>query len=380
MATARLENVTKRYPDQLAVDRIDLTIEKGEFLVLVGPSGCGKSTTLRMIAGLERATEGRIWIGDRLVNHVSPRDRDVAMVFQNYALYPHMNVHRNLSYALRLRRVSRPEIEKRVRRVADSLDLTRLLARKPGQLSGGQRQRVALGRAIIREPKIFLMDEPLSNLDAKLRVQTRTEITRLQRNLGITTVYVTHDQTEAMTMGTRIVVMNEGRIQQIDPPQQLYRHPANTFVARFIGTPPMNMVTCRLEQAGETARLIGDCANAPCPATARAQLAAAGEDVMVGFRPEDIRVSGDGDVAGDALFGEVVAVEDLGHEALATVSAGGAQFVARLAPDVGERVRLGERAGFSVDSERLRFFSRETGAAIPTGGAGQSGNREMEQR
>ena len=231
MATARLENVTKRYPDHLAVDRISLDIEEGEFLVLVGPSGCGKSTTLRMIAGLEHANEGSIWIDDRRVNHVSPRDRDVAMVFQNYALYPHMNVYRNLSYSLRLRRVPKAKIETLVRQVADSLDLTRLLDRKPSQLSGGQRQRVALGRAIIREPKLFLVDEPLSNLDAKLRVQTRSEITRLQRKLGVTTVYVTHDQSEAMTMGTRIVVMNEGRIQQIDSPRELYRHPANAFVA-----------------------------------------------------------------------------------------------------------------------------------------------------
>ena len=362
MATARLENVTKRYPDHLAVDRINLTVEEGEFLVLVGPSGCGKSTTLRMIAGLEHVTEGRIWIGDRLVNHVSPRDRDVAMVFQNYALYPHMNVYRNLSYALRLRRVPKPEIERLVRQVADSLDLTRLLARKPGQLSGGQRQRVALGRAIIREPKLFLMDEPLSNLDAKLRVQTRSEITRLQRSLGVTTVYVTHDQSEAMTMGTRIVVMNDGRIQQVDPPRRLYRYPENVFVARFVGTPPMNIVTCRLEQAGEMVRLVGDYANAPCPDAARVPLAAAGETVMVGFRPEDIELSRD--EFDTAFRGVVDAVEDLGHETLATVSAGDAQFIARLAPTVAERVQPGDRIGFSVDSANLRFFSRETGAAI----------------
>ncbi|MCP4385440.1 MAG: ATP-binding cassette domain-containing protein, partial [Hyphomicrobiales bacterium] len=222
MSTARLENVSKRYADQLAVDGIDLDIADGEFVVFVGPSGCGKSTTLRMIAGLERATGGEIWIDDKRANHVSPRDRDVAMVFQNYALYPHMTVSRNLSYALRLRRHPREEIKQRVEEVARSLDLSNLLARKPSQLSGGQRQRVALGRAIIREPKLFLMDEPLSNLDAKLRVQTRAEITRLQRTLGVTTIYVTHDQTEAMTMGSKIVVMNDGQIQQTDTPHQLY--------------------------------------------------------------------------------------------------------------------------------------------------------------
>ena len=362
MATARLENITKRFPDHLAVDRINLDIEEGEFLVLVGPSGCGKSTTLRMIAGLEHATEGEIWIGDRRVNHVSPRDRDVAMVFQNYALYPHMNVHKNLSYSLRLRRVPKAEVETLVRQVADSLDLTRLLGRKPGQLSGGQRQRVALGRAIIREPKLFLMDEPLSNLDAKLRVQTRSEITRLQRELGVTTVYVTHDQSEAMTMGTRIVVMKDGRIQQIDSPRELYQYPANAFVAQFVGTPPMNMLTCRLEPAGEAFTLVGDGANVRCPDAAIKPLASAGETFLVGFRPEDIEISRD--KPNSDLGGTVVAVEELGHESLVAVSVGAEQFIARLSPAAAERVRLGDRIGFAVDPAKLRFFHGQTGTAI----------------
>ena len=362
MATARLENVTKRYPDHLAVDRINLDIEEGEFLVLVGPSGCGKSTTLRLIAGLEHASEGEIRIDDRRVNHVSPRDRDVAMVFQNYALYPHMNVYRNLSYSLRLRRVPKAKIETLVRQVADSLDVTPLLGRKPGQLSGGQRQRVALGRAIIREPKLFLMDEPLSNLDAKLRVQTRSEITRLQRRLGITTVYVTHDQSEAMTMGTRIVVMNDGRIQQIDSPRELYRHPANAFVAQFVGTPPMNMLTSRLESAGEAVKVTGDCVNIPCPDAAGKALASAGDTFLVGFRPEDAEITGDDPNAG--FGGAIVAVEELGHESLVTVSAGVAQFIARLPPAIAERVRLGDRIGFAVDPAKLRFFNYRTGTVI----------------
>ena len=366
MATARLVNVTKRYPDHLAVDRISLDIEEGEFLVLVGPSGCGKSTTLRMIAGLEHASEGDIWIDERRVNHVSPRDRDVAMVFQNYALYPHMNVYRNLSYSLRLRRVPKEKIDTLVRRVADSLDVTPLLDRKPAQLSGGQRQRVALGRAIIREPKLFLMDEPLSNLDAKLRVQTRSEITRLQRRLGVTTVYVTHDQSEAMTMGTRIVVMNEGRIQQIDSPRELYRFPANAFVARFVGTPPMNMLSCHLESAGGTLRVRGDCVNIPCPDNAGEALASAGANFLVGFRPEDAEIAGDDPNAG--FGGAVVAVEELGHESLVTVSAGAAQFIARFPPARAERVGLGDRIALSVDSAKLRFFNEHTGTAIALNG------------
>ncbi|MCY4541342.1 MAG: sn-glycerol-3-phosphate ABC transporter ATP-binding protein UgpC [Rhodobacteraceae bacterium] len=362
MATARLENVTKRYPGHLAVDRINLSIEDGEFLVLVGPSGCGKSTTLRMIAGLEHVTEGNIWVGDRRVNDVSPRDRDVAMVFQNYALYPHMNVFMNLSYSLRLRRVPRERIETLVNQVAATLDLSPLLNRKPVQLSGGQRQRVALGRAIIREPKLFLMDEPLSNLDAKLRVQTRTEITRLQRRLGVTTVYVTHDQSEAMTMGSRIAVMNDGKILQIAVPRDLYRNPANSFVAEFVGTPPMNLLSVRLDRSGSVDRLTGGGVRIPCPESAVEALEAVGQGFRVGFRPEDAVISGSNTGAG--FFGQVVAVEDLGHEALVTVSAGNAQFIARLPPARAEQIRHGQRIAFGVEPSKLRFFDGRKGAAV----------------
>ncbi len=365
MATARLEKVTKYYPDHLAVDHIDLDIAEGEFLVLVGPSGCGKSTTLRMIAGLETISEGDIWIGDRRVNHISPRHRDVAMVFQNYALYPHMNVYMNLSYSLRLRRVAKAEIDVLVHKVAGSLHLTGLLGRKPGQLSGGQRQRVALGRAIIREPKLFLMDEPLSNLDAKLRVQTRSEITRLQRQLGVTTVYVTHDQSEAMTMGSRIAVMNNGKILQTDVPRDLYSNPANVFVAQFVGTPPMNLLTCQMDKVAGSPRLLGECVNISCPEYAAERLAEAGERFLVGFRPEDIEIAGDD--PGVGFGGAVKAVEDLGHELLITVSEGSTQFIARLPPTVAERVRLGDKIGFTVNSSRLRFFDTRNEQAITVG-------------
>ena len=376
MATARLENVTKRFPDHLAVDRISLDIREGEFLVLVGPSGCGKSTTLRIIAGLEQATEGKIWIGDRIVNRVSPRDRDVAMVFQNYALYPNMNVYRNLSYSLRLRRVPKPEIETLVHRVADSLDLTGLLGRKPGQLSGGQRQRVALGRAIIRKPKLFLMDEPLSNLDAKLRVQTRSEITQLQRRLGVTTVYVTHDQSEAMTMGSRIAVMCDGKIQQIDKPREIYKNPANRFVAQFIGTPPMNLVDCRISRAGGPAVLVGDGIKIRCADSAADACASAGGAVTVGFRPENLTICEGGQ--NPEIAGTIVAIEDLGHESLVTISEGKSQAIARLGTAVAEKICLGDRAGFSADPESLRFFDSRTGTALPasSGGNQQPGRQE----
>jgi multiple sugar transport system ATP-binding protein len=251
MANVVFENVYKRYGNVTAVTDLNLEVNDKEFMVLVGPSGCGKSTALRMIAGLEEISDGTIAIGDRVVNNVAPKDRDIAMVFQNYALYPHMNVFENMAFALKLRRMNKEEVQRRVKLAADQLQIGHLLERKPRQLSGGQRQRVALGRAIVREPKVFLMDEPLSNLDAKMRVQTRAEISKLHQRLQTTMVYVTHDQVEAMTMGDRIAVMKDGLLQQVDTPRNIYNNPTNMFVAGFVGTPPMNFVHATVEQAGD---------------------------------------------------------------------------------------------------------------------------------
>src|SRR5689334_18140659 len=253
MATVKFDEATRLYPgnDKPSVDKLNIDIEDGEFLVLVGPSGCGKSTSLRMLAGLEEVNAGKIWIGDRDVTNLSPKDRDVAMVFQNYALYPHMTVADNMGFALKIAGVDKGEIRKRVEEAANILDLTQYLERKPKALSGGQRQRVAMGRAIVRSPQVFLMDEPLSNLDAKMRVQTRTDIAKLQQDLGVTTVYVTHDQVEAMTMGDRVAVMKDGVLQQVDTPLSLYDKPVNLFVAGFIGSPQMNLIEARADESGK---------------------------------------------------------------------------------------------------------------------------------
>lgn len=289
MAKVVLKNLTKTFKNVVAVNNVNLEIQDKEFLVLVGPSGCGKTTALRMIAGLEEVTEGEIYIGDRLVNDVSPKDRDIAMVFQNYALYPHMSVYDNMAFGLKLRKVPKDQIKQRVAEVAELLGLSDLLNRKPKQLSGGQRQRVALGRAIVREPKVFLMDEPLSNLDAKLRVQTRAELIKLHRRLGITTIYVTHDQVEAMTMGDRIAVMKDGVIQQVDTPLGLYNHPANMFVAGFIGTPSMNFLSAKIANGSEGYVIDGGCFRVKAPQE-KAELLKdyVGKEVVFGIRPEDI--------------------------------------------------------------------------------------------
>jgi len=339
MAPITFEHVTKRFDETTAVDDLDIEVADGEFLVLVGPSGCGKTTALRMLAGLEDVTSGRILIGGRVVNNVAPGSRDVAMVFQSYALYPHMTVYDNLAFSLRNHRVPRGQIDERVRRTAEVLELADLLKRKPRQLSGGQRQRVALGRAIIREPQGFLMDEPLSNLDAALRVQTRAEILRLQKRLGTTTIYVTHDQVEAMTMGDRIAVMNKGELQQLGTPEELYEHPANTFVAQFIGSPAMNMVPTAVLGVGGTGQLAG-------------------------FRPEHVRLGGNGHSGSGSLEASVEVVEYLGDEQLAHVRVGEHEIVVKL--QVEPRLRAGEREMLSVPLDKVMLFDEETTRALGT--------------
>ena len=292
MASVKLKNIYKRYEGGVtAVNDFNIDIEDKEFIILVGPSGCGKSTTLRMVAGLEDISEGELYIGDKLVNDISPKDRDIAMVFQNYALYPHMTVFENMAFGLKLRKTPRDEIKRRVHEAAKILDIEHLLDRKPKALSGGQRQRVALGRAIVREPKVFLMDEPLSNLDAKLRVQMRTEISKLHQKLQTTIVYVTHDQTEAMTMGTRIVVMKDGYIQQVDTPQALYERPYNMFVAGFIGSPQMNFITAKVERRGDEIHLLFGKDDIRLPEGKAKKLEGTdyiGREVIMGIRPENL--------------------------------------------------------------------------------------------
>ena len=338
MAPITFEHITKRFDQTTAVDDLNIEVADGEFLVLVGPSGCGKTTALRMLAGLEDITTGRILIGDRVVNNVAPGARDVAMVFQSYALYPHMTVFDNLAFSLRNQKVRKDEIDRRVRQAADVLELGDFLKRKPRQLSGGQRQRVALGRAIVREPKAFLMDEPLSNLDAALRVQTRAEILRLQQRLGTTTIYVTHDQVEAMTMGDRIAVMNKGELQQLGTPEELYEHPANTFVARFIGSPAMNMLPSSVIGIGGTGQLAG-------------------------FRPEHVQL-GNGRAGSGSLDAAVEVVEYLGDEQLAHVRLGDHEIVVKL--PVEPRLQAGENETFSVPLEKVLLFDEESRQAVGT--------------
>ena len=388
MATVVLDRVNKRYDNGFhAVHDLSLDIKDSEFLVLVGPSGCGKSTALRMIAGLESISSGTLSIGDRVVNDVHPKDRDIAFVFQNYALYPHMTVRQNIGFALKLRRTPKEEIDRRVDEAARLLELTTYLDRKPGQLSGGQRQRVAMGRAIVRRPQVFLMDEPLSNLDAKLRVQMRAEISRLQHDLGVTTVYVTHDQTEAMTMGDRVAVLSDGRLQQIDTPQRLYDSPDNLFVATFIGSPQMNLVLGRV--ADDASSVVVGAHRLDVPASRLLESPAlrthAGRDVIVGIRPEileDAAVEGGGAAEGRSLPVRVLLREGLGSEVVVhaqldarapavetaqgentlLTASEGVGIIARLDPRT--RVALDEPAVFSVAVDRLHFFDPDTGLAI----------------
>ena len=403
MAEVRFEHVGKVYADGTrAVEDLNLEVYDGEFVVLVGPSGCGKTTALRMVAGLEQITEGTIRIGGVVVNRLPPPKRDIAMVFQNYALYPNMTVAQNIGFGLKMRKVPKPEIQRRVEEIARVLGLHELLHRKPGVLSGGQRQRVAMGRAIIRDPQVFLMDEPLSNLDAKLRVQMRGEIARIQRELGATTIYVTHDQVEAMTMGDRAAVLRRGQLQQVDSPQRIYEAPANLFVASFIGSPEMNMVEARLESDGSRVlcRVGQQLLEVPEDVVARrpAVRSFVGRMIGLGIRPEDL---GDGalrdSAAGRSLPGRVLTTELLGSELLARVEidavpvvteevlevAGDVDrtvleslqseakhrrsvLVARLAAAAG--VRAGQRIDLHVDTRKLHFFDLETETAIPAGG------------
>ena len=360
MATVRLERVRKAFGPDVVVDDVSFEVADGEFMVLVGPSGCGKSTTLRMIAGLESVTEGRVLIGDRVVNDVPPSRRDIAMVFQSYALYPHMTVRENLAFALTLRRLPPGEIAERVARAAAMLGLEPLLDRKPRALSGGQRQRVAIGRAIVRQPQAFLFDEPLSNLDAKMRVQMRREISSLQRRLGVTTVYVTHDQVEAMTMGDRIVVMNGGRIQQIDTPLGLYERPRNLFVAGFIGSPTMNMLDGTLVRGsgGVEFRSSDGAFVLPLPADRAPLDAAVDRPIVAGIRPEAMFLEGSPRPAGP--FARValplVAVEPLGNETLLYTGAGGRELTARVSPQPLPAV--GRPVDLLVDLSRVHLFDR----------------------
>jgi multiple sugar transport system ATP-binding protein len=364
VATVTFDHVWKKYGDVTAVKDLNLDIQDEEFLVLVGPSGCGKTTALRMIAGLEEISEGAVKIGDRIVNDLAPKDRDVAMVFQSYALYPHMTVYDNLAFGLKLRKVSKQEIDKRVREAAGTIELTNLLDRKPKQLSGGQRQRVALGRAIVREPAVFLMDEPLSNLDAKLRVQTRAEIARLHQRLRTTVVYVTHDQVEAMTMGDRIAVMNFGVLQQVGSPQDLYERPINKFVAGFIGSPSMNFVNVKpVTEDGKTV-LKNSSFEIPLPDRLAAAVTAEGtRELTAGVRPEHFEILDEQPTGPGAMVHAVTdVVEFLGNEELLHVSLGDHDLVAIV--DSSRRVRPGDVIDLWIPMEKIHLFDAEEGRAL----------------
>ncbi|AJS60805.1 ABC transporter ATP-binding protein [Paenibacillus sp. IHBB 10380] len=366
MAGVRLEHLYKKYPgaDKATVIDINLDVKDKEFLVLVGPSGCGKSTTLRMIAGLEEISEGNLYIGDRVVNDVAPKDRDIAMVFQSYALYPHMSVYQNMAFGLKLRKVKKDEIDKKVRDAAAILDIVHLLDRKPKALSGGQRQRVALGRAIVRDPQVFLMDEPLSNLDAKLRGQMRAEITKLVKRLETTCIYVTHDQTEAMTMGDRIVVMYDGIIQQAASPEELYNNPTNLFVAGFIGSPTMNFINGTLSESNGAVRFRANGLDVEVPG-GKAQVLKSkglvGKEVIMGIRPEDIHEEPVFlEASPNTIFTSNVDVtENLGHEMQIYLSGlGNDTVIARV--DGRSTIRDGSSVRLAIDMNKIHIFDKES--------------------
>ena len=364
MASVTLNGIRKIYQDggrtRVAVTDLDLAVKDGEFVVLVGPSGCGKSTTLRMVAGLEAISAGELRIGDRVVNEVPARDRNIAMVFQNYALYPHMTVFENLAFSLKLRGMAKGEVATRVREAAKILHIEALLEQRPRQLSGGEQQRVALGRAIVRQPAVFLFDEPLSNLDAKLRVQMRREIARLHHALGATMLYVTHDQAEAMTLGDRVVVMRDGRVQQVDAPLAVYRDPSNTFVAAFIGSPPMNLLEGAIvTDGGLRFAGPGGAVSVPLPATWRSLVTTGNRrPIILGVRPEDVSLAPGG------IPARVDLVEPLGQELLIYASAGGQELTARMAP--GVRAEVGTDIHLGFEPTGLHAFDPESGERLPT--------------
>ncbi len=384
MATISLSDINKVYPNGFhAVHDLSLEIQEGEFMVLVGPSGCGKTTVLRMVAGLEDITAGELRIGDRIVNDVEPKDRDIAMVFQNYALYPHMTVADNIGFALKLRKQSKDEIRRKVEEAAEILGLTEWLDRKPKQLSGGQRQRVAMGRAIVREPAVFLMDEPLSNLDAKLRVKMRAEVRRIQERLGVATMYVTHDQIEAMTMGDRVAVLKDGRLLQCDIPQNLYDYPINQFVGAFIGSPAMNLYQAELFDGGRLLKIGSQTLELPEVLHLRKPtlMSYSGKAITVGIRPESLNAASVSTPSGAVLFVQATLVEALGSELMVHFSfdgtvvkienaqdeeqeilTGGGEGVARIDPSVS--VKTGDRLRLGVDMEHLHFFDQRTGDGI----------------
>jgi multiple sugar transport system ATP-binding protein len=367
MGTVTFDHVTKEFNEVTALDDLLLEIRDGEFLVLVGPSGCGKSTALRCLAGLEDVTRGDILISDKSVTDVAPKDRDIAMVFQNYALYPHMNVRDNMSFGLRLRRTPRDEMNRRIKEASEILGIEELLNRQPRQLSGGQRQRVALGRAIVREPQVFLMDEPLSNLDAKLRAQTRAELTQLQERLGTTTVYVTHDQVEAMTMGDRIAVMNFGVLQQLDTPQNLYDNPANLFVARFIGSPAMNVFRADVASRDGEVHVVAPGVDLRIPDYRANRLGNyLDRSIYIGIRPENLVLAGsasNGASTHQTIKLEVELVEPLGAETLVHFKGAEAeQIVGRLEPTV--RPRTGETVELLVDIDLVHFYDPDSEQVI----------------
>jgi len=363
MAEVTLRKLNKYFDTTHVVKDVDLQIRDKEFMVFVGPSGCGKTTTLRMIAGLEAVSGGEICIDDTVVNEVPPMDRDIAMVFQNYALYPHMSVASNMAFGLKMRKFEKSQIAERIKRAAAILGIENLLARKPRQLSGGQRQRVALGRAIVRDPKVFLFDEPLSNLDAKLRVQMRVELKKLHERLAVTSIYVTHDQVEAMTLGDRVVVMKDGVVQQVGEPLELYNRPANRFVAGFIGSPAMNFADVTLGEwnGRAVAEAPGLQIELPGELAARAR-AKAGHKATLGIRPEDIHIAGPADAAEHCFDSSVEVVEQLGSEILLDTRVGSALFVASIDP--AQRIRAHDKLRLALKPERLHLFDAESEAAI----------------